>query len=54
VELRAVFSPYLGALASGDSQTREEAMQAILFLAPPFVEDTLLKMLDSEDWGSAL
>jgi hypothetical protein len=54
VELRAVVSPYLGALASGDSQTREEAMQAILFLAPPFVEDTLLKMLDSEDWGSAL
>jgi HEAT repeat protein len=54
VELRAVFSPYLGALASEDSQTREEAMQAILFLAPPFGGDTLLKMLDSEDWGSAL
>jgi hypothetical protein len=53
-ELRAVFSPYLGALTSENIQTRKEAMQPILYLAPPFLEDTLLNMLDSEEWGNAL
>jgi hypothetical protein len=41
-------------LTSENIQTRKEAMQPILLLAPPFLEDTLLKMLDSERWDSAL
>jgi hypothetical protein len=53
-ELHAIFSPYLRALTSENIQTREEAMQSIIFMAPPFLEDTLLKMLDSEEWDSAL
>ena len=52
--LRAVFSPYLNALPSENTQTHEEAVQAIVYLAPPFMEDALLRMADSDDWGSAL
>jgi hypothetical protein len=53
-ELRAVFSPYLAVLACENNRSREEAMQAITYWAPSFVEDTLLKMLDSDEWCDAL
>jgi hypothetical protein len=52
--LRALFAPYLTALDSTNNQTREAAVQALIYVAPPFAEDTLLKMLDSDEWGDAL
>jgi hypothetical protein len=54
VELRAVFSPYVTALASTNTQEHKEALEAIVYLAPPFMEETLLKMIDSDEWGEAL
>ena len=53
-ELRAAFEPYVKALASTDEQTHLDALQTLIFLAPPFLEATFIKMLDSDEWGSAL
>jgi hypothetical protein len=53
-ELRAAFEPYMKALASTDEQTHSDALQALILLAPQFLEGMFIKMLDSDEWGSAL
>jgi hypothetical protein len=41
------FQPYVADLHSKDEELRREAARAIGSLAPPFLEDTILSMLDS-------
>ena len=53
-QLRAAFAPYVKALDSEDSVEHQEAVSVIILVAPPFLEEKLLKMLDSEDWGQAI
>jgi len=48
-ELKPEFQTYLLGLRSDDSRRRTEAANVIADLAPPFLEGTILQMLDSPD-----
>lgn len=45
--LMAAFQPFVAALASKDEERQREAARVIGSLAPPFLEDTIVSMLDS-------
>ena len=53
-ELRAAFAPIVADLANDPSFARREAVDVIMTLAPPFLEPTLIKMLQTDDAGLAL
>jgi hypothetical protein len=49
IDLRSVFEPFVRDLGSSDVKQRLEAAEVIADLAPPFLESTLLEMLNSGD-----
>lgn len=48
-QLRAAFRPYVQSLNSKDPIKRERARQAVVYLAPDFLEKTIFDLLDSGD-----
>ena len=53
-ELRAAFRPYVRALRSENRLEKTQAAEAIAYTAPPFLEDTMLKRLGTDDDQSVL
>ena len=49
--LKTEFQEYVQELQSSDSRQKLEAAQVIANLAPPFLEETIIHMLDSEQWS---
>lgn len=49
--LKTEFQKYVQELRSGESRQKLEAAQVIANLAPPFLEETIIHMLDSERWS---
>jgi HEAT repeats len=51
-DLKPEFAEYARQLDSSDLQTKLEAEEVIAYLAPPFMEPSIIKMLDSADLRS--
>lgn len=51
-ELRQAFQPYLRDVDSSDSLVQYQAIGAITEMAPPFLEDVILKLADIPNWAA--
>jgi hypothetical protein len=53
-ELHAAFRPYVEAANSKETLEKEQAREAIAYLAPPFLETEMIKFLDEGDRGNGM